>query len=65
MTIEVPYLSCDDLRGELAQFHRQDHRTLNTAFFGRGEPCTVDVIVKHEARSFDVVHRAQIGRAHV
>lgn len=52
---ETPYLSPQDVRGELAQFHRHDHRTLNTAFFGRGEPGTVTVPVKHEERAFDVV----------
>jgi hypothetical protein len=51
----APYLSHADLRTELGQFHRGQHRTLNTAFFGRGEEGVVEVAVRHENQLFNVV----------
>ena len=61
MSTEAPYLSLDDLRAELAQFHSQRHRkdprggTFITAFFGRGELAHVEVSLKDGPRTFDVV----------
>lgn len=76
MLMDVPALSADDLRGELATFHRQPHRTRNTAFFGTlgNNPDqaadALEVLVGDQQLSFDVVQvrcelelRRQLGRA--
>ncbi|MEP6651900.1 MAG: BREX-2 system phosphatase PglZ [Myxococcales bacterium] len=55
MTVEAPQLTPEILDGELARFHSQQHRTLNTAFFGRGEPAQVRVTVRHVEHEFKIV----------
>lgn len=52
---QAPVLSQEDLRGELARFHSQPHRTLNTAFFGQSARGSVQVTVNHVDREFAVV----------
>ncbi len=52
---DSPFLSQEDVRAELAQFHRSAHRTPNTAFYGRGDPNHADVVFKQQSRRFDIV----------
>ncbi len=55
MASSAPYLSHEDLRAELTQLHGQRHRSLNTAFYGRGEVGDVPIPVEHQVLAFRVV----------
>src|SRR5262245_52797686 len=50
----APHLTDTDLRAELERLHARDHRTLDTAFYGTGEPGSLAATVRGELQRFAV-----------